>query len=186
MTDAGSAEAARLRPSRWTGALILAVVLAPLGALLVSAVDTWRQPARAGLGEPAPPLVGDTLDGARFDLGALRGKVVLLDFWATWCPGCTTWIPIAERLDRAYARDGFVLVGVNVEHDDEAQVRAFVASRRMHAPQLVVGPEVQARFGTFQLPTYWLVGRDGRVRGVWRGAFDEARARREIEAALAE
>jgi thiol-disulfide isomerase/thioredoxin len=180
------AELARLRPSRWVGAAILAAVLAPLAALLVSAVDTWRQPPRAGLGEAAPALVGETLDGAPFALTSLRGKVVLLDFWATWCPGCTSWIPIAERLDRRYARDGFVLVGANVEDEEVERVRTFVRERRLQAPQLVVGPDVQGRFGTFQLPTYWLVGRDGTVRGVWRGALDEATAQREIEAALAE
>lgn len=172
------------RGARALGGVILALVLAGLAYVGVGAVRLWRAPERPGPGQRAPALVGTTLDGAPFDLAALRGRVVLLDFWATWCPGCITWLPVAQRLHRELGPAGLVVVGLSVEHDDEASVRRVVAERGLVHPQLIVDPEVQARFGTFQLPTYWLIDREGRVVGVWRGAFDEALARARIQAAL--
>lgn len=172
------------RGARVLGAFILALVLAGLGYVGVGVVQLWRAPARPGPGQLAPPLVGTTLDGARFDLAALRRRVVLLDFWATWCPGCIAWLPIAQRLHRDLGPEGLVVVGVSIEHEDEASVRRVVAERGLEHPQLIIDPGAQARFGTFQLPTYWLIDREGRVVGVWRGAFDEALARARIEAAL--
>lgn len=172
------------RGARILGGLILALVLASLGYVGVGAIQLWRAPARPGPGQLAPPLVGTTLDGEPFDLAALRGRVVLLDFWATWCRGCITWLPIAQRLHHELGPSGLVVVGLSVEHDDEASVRRTVAERGLVHPQLIIDPDVQARFGMFQLPTYWLIDREGRVAGVWRGAFDEALARARIEAAL--
>lgn len=174
----------RPRRARAAGLALLAIPLAGMAYLAVGAVELSLAPARPGPGEPAPALVATTLDGQRFELASLQGQVVLVDFWATWCAGCTTWLPIAQRLQRDYASRGLVVVGASIEHEDAAAVQRVVAERRLEHPQIIVGPEVQARFGTYQLPTYWLVDREGRVAGVWRGAFDEVLARKAIERAL--
>ncbi len=175
-----------LRPlrSRAVGALLLAIPLVAMFALAIGLLARAMEPRRPGRGEPAPALTGTTLDGRPFDLAGLEGQVVLIDFWATWCAGCTTWLPIAQRLQREYGDDGLVVVGASIEHDDVASVREVVAARNIAHPQLVVGPDAQSRFGTYVLPTYWLIDREGKVAGVWRGAFAEATARQAIEDAL--
>jgi hypothetical protein len=89
------------------GGFILALVLAGLAYVGVGAVQLWRAPTRPGPGQLAPPLMGTTLDGEHFDLAALQGRVALLDFRASWCRGCITWIPIAQRLHHGLGPGGW-------------------------------------------------------------------------------
>jgi peroxiredoxin len=86
-------------------------------------------------GEPAPPLRLPALDGRELDLATLRGRVVLVNFWATWCPPCVTELPSLERLHRALAASGLVLVSVSAD-EDESALRRFVAERGITFPVL--------------------------------------------------
>ncbi|MBL8947695.1 MAG: TlpA family protein disulfide reductase, partial [Myxococcales bacterium] len=76
-------------------------------------------------GTQAPALVGKTLDGEPFDLASMRGQVVLLNVWATWCQPCREELPELERLHELYASRGFSVVGVSV--DRRAALRAVRA-----------------------------------------------------------
>lgn len=92
-----------------------------------------------------------------------RGKVMLLDFWASWCGPCRSALPNLKRLQALYGSGNFVLVSVS-EDDDESAWRAFVASHNMTWPQrLDSDGSIQSQFGVDALPTYVLIGRDGAV-----------------------
>ena len=93
----------------------------------------------------------------------LRGKVILLDFWASWCGPCRSALPNLKRLQALYGSGNFVLISVS-EDDDESAWRTFVASHNMTWPQrLDSDGSIQGQFGVDALPTYVLIGRDGAV-----------------------
>lgn len=136
------------------------VVTATLFALFLNA-DTQ---APVGRGTPAPafelPLVGS---GSSLSLEELRGKVVLLNFWATWCKPCEDEMPAMERLYRALGGSDFELVAVSVD-DDEAVVNAFVDRLGLSFPVLLDRTkEVASAYQTFRFPESLLIGRDGVV-----------------------
>jgi thiol-disulfide isomerase/thioredoxin len=92
-----------------------------------------------------------------------RGKVVLLDFWASWCGPCRNALPNLKRLQAVYGGGDFVVVSIS-EDDDEADWRTFVAGHNMTWPQrLDSDSSLQKQFGVNALPTYVLLGRDGAV-----------------------
>ncbi|HEV8111603.1 MAG TPA: carboxypeptidase regulatory-like domain-containing protein [Planctomycetota bacterium] len=119
------------------------------------------------VGDPAPPFDARTLAGAALASRDLRGKVVLLDFWATWCPSCRVELPHLIGAYDALARDGrFEIVGVSVDTDAELVPR-FVASRGVRWPQTALGPAARnpiARlFNVNSTPSTVLVDAEGRI-----------------------
>jgi thiol-disulfide isomerase/thioredoxin len=114
-------------------------------------------PAHPGSGTPA------SRSGADSPEAQYRGKVVLLDFWASWCGPCRSALPNLKRLQAVYGGDDFVVVSIS-EDDDESDWRAFVSSHQMTWPQrLDSNRALQKQFGVNGLPTYVLIGRDGSV-----------------------
>ncbi len=79
-------------------------------------------------GVPAPPFRLPNLSGGDADLASFGGRLVLVNFWATWCPPCVDEMPSLERLHRALGKDGLVVLGVSVD-EDEAALKRFVAER---------------------------------------------------------
>jgi len=122
--------------------------------------------ARPAAGEPAPALVLPELDGTPFDLAALRGKVVLVNFWATWCPPCREEMPALDALYARFRARGVELVGVSV---DRRRDRPAVekAAARLHYPVGLLAEATSDGFGKqAALPVTYVVDRDGKVRAV--------------------
>jgi peroxiredoxin len=145
------------------------VAVATLFALFLEA-DT---PAPVGRGTPAPafelPRVGG---GSSLSVEQLRGKVVLLNFWATWCKPCEDEMPAMERLYRALAGSDFELVAVSVD-EDEAIVDAFANRLGLSFPILMdSSKKVAMAYQTFRFPESLLVGRDGVVLERYVGPKD--------------
>jgi len=133
----------------------------------------------------APVFSLTTLDGKKFNLADYKGKVVLLDFWATWCGPCRIEIPGFVEMQDRYASAGFSVVGIDMD-DDPAAVPEFARQFRMNYPVAVGDARVSELYGgVYGLPTAFLIGRDGRVYAKLQGAFPVGVFDREVRALLA-
>ncbi len=156
------------RPS--VGAVLWLGVLGFLGMRL------WPElAAAAGVGggdERAPELRLTTLDGHAIDPESLRGIVVLVNFWATWCPPCRVEMPGFESVWRSRAGRGFTIVGVADDAASSGRIQAFLRERGITYPVARADGEVERAFGSPNvLPTSFLIDRSGRIRYTVRGIF---------------
>lgn len=111
-----------------------------------------------------PPLALPNHDGGRWDLADARGRVVVLNFWASWCEPCRTEMPSLELLAHRHERDGLVVMAVNHRETDTA-IRRFLDQMPISLPILRdVDGAVARDWGVRMFPTTVLVGRDGRAR----------------------
>jgi cytochrome c biogenesis protein CcmG, thiol:disulfide interchange protein DsbE len=123
--------------------------------------------ARAGndlaVGAPAPPIALTTLDGRHMDTRHLRGKVVILTFWATWCAPCRDELPQLSRYAQKHARDGLVVLAFSLDSPDKlAQVRA-VAKGLSFPVGLLGDPHVPGYGRIWHLPVNFTIDRDGNL-----------------------
>lgn len=124
------------------------------------------------------------LDGGTFRLSEQRGKVVLVNFWATWCPPCLEEMPAMERLWRKHKDAGFVLVAVSVDADPQ-KVVPFATEHRLTFPIVFdKSMAVAERYGVRALPSSFILGRDGQLAGLALGPrhWDNKASHRLIEA----
>jgi peroxiredoxin len=116
------------------------------------------------VGERGPDFVLKDLDGGSVSLGELRGKVVFLHFWATWCPPCLVELPGLVRFVRGLDRNRYVLLAVCVDNERPAKVRKFVESWGTAIPvYLDPGGSLARRYGTVRFPETYVLDVDGRV-----------------------
>jgi thiol-disulfide isomerase/thioredoxin len=106
------------------------------------------------------------VDGSQVDLSKMRGKVVLVDFWATWCPPCRGEVPNVVAAYKKYHDQGFDILGVSLDQNKDALL-AFTKENGMVWPQYFDGKgwdnEISKGFGIDSIPAMWLVGKDGKV-----------------------
>lgn len=160
----------------------------PIRFFLAAALALSATALRADVetGDPFPALSAAGLDGS---LPATEGKVVLVDFWASWCAPCRESFPAYAKLQADYAARGLVVVAVSVDKDPDQYAR-FV--KKFHPPFATLRDTTQklvTQVNVPTMPTCYLLGRDGRVRFLHRGFHGksmERELRREIEALLAE
>jgi peroxiredoxin len=151
----------------------------------------WPQVAAAfavGTGrEDAPVFTLQTLSGGTISLDELRGQVVLVNFWATWCPPCRIEMPGFERVYREKQAQGFAIVGISTDRAGTATVRGFLEARGITFPVAMATGQVVRDFGGVRaLPTSFLIDRQGRVRHEVRGYFAEPALRLAVDRLLAE
>lgn len=120
--------------------------------------------------KPAPSLEVTTLEGRRVSLASLRGKVVLLNFWATWCGPCRQEIPEFEELQRKYP-DKLQVVGMSVDELPAAAVEKVAVKMGINYPVAMASAAVQARFGGMpSIPVTIVIGPDGQIEQKNHGA----------------
>ena len=141
--------------------------------------------------KPSKPKVAEdfvlpTPDGLSFRLSEQRGKVVLVNFWATWCPPCLEEMPAMERLWRRHKDAGFVLVAISLDADPK-KVPPFVSARKFSFP-VALDPKmaVAEKYGVRALPSSFVIDRQGMMAGVALGprTWDDSAAHGLVQAML--
>ncbi len=113
----------------------------------------------------APDFTLKTIEGQEVTLSGLRGKVVLLDFWATWCGPCKESIPHLTQLHKNYQDKGFELIGMSLDKSGEVEmVRRFVKSMDIPYPIIMTPEDVARNYKITGLPTTVLIDKEGKVR----------------------
>ena len=136
---------------------------------------------------PAPTWRLQDLAGKTFTSDDFKGKVVVVDFWSTWCPPCRAEIPGYTELQRKYGKDGFMIVGISLDQAGPEVVKSFADKHGINY-QLVMGDEkVVAAFGGVEgIPTTFLIDRAGQIRDRKVGAEETAEYEKKIAAVLAD
>ena len=184
--------------SRWiiAGAAALSLGLLTL-PLLRGRTGGEIIPGQAGsAAAPATATSCDAVGTAKFDfvlkdehnepvkMADYKGKVVLLNFWATWCGPCKVEIPAFVELYAQYKEKGLVIVGVSVD-DSPEQLQAFMKEFKMNYPVLQMTPDIETAFGPFYgYPTSFFIARDGTICLKHLGPATKEQFEREIKALL--
>ncbi len=176
--------AERLRDAAGWGVVAAAVVLA---------IVAWSPSLRSAFGSPtetahrgAPgQLTLPTLDGRTWNLASHRGQVVLVNFWATWCPPCRMETPSLVALRNQYKSRPFEIVGISMD-DDQTQIGPFVKRYGVNYPILLPSGPLTLGGDVSALPTTFLVDRHGRIARQYVGMISERAVRADIEQLLGE
>ena len=115
-------------------------------------------------GGAAPPFRLPSLAGGEMDIASQRGKIVVLNFWATWCPPCVAEMPSLERLHRALSSEGLSVITISTD-EDEAELRQFLSARGLTLPVLrdPGGRVVASAYRTTGYPETFVLDREGRL-----------------------
>ena len=141
--------------------------------IVFSPASIFGQEARA------PQFALKDINGATVRLRSYRGKVVLINFWATWCPPCRAEMPDLVRLQRQYARQGLQIIGITYPPEEKNRVRRFARSLKVNYPIILGTSQLKARFSSEEtLPLTVVIDRDGKVNDIISGIllrqeFDE-------------
>lgn len=123
----------------------------------------------ASVGRPAPPIAGKDLNGKPVNLASLRGNVVIVDFWASWCKPCKDEMPVLQRLHAKYGKHGLSVVGVSVD-EEAGNAKAFAKKLKVTFPSIHDGDHAIAEsYKPKKMPTSVIVDRKGVVRFVHAG-----------------
>jgi thiol-disulfide isomerase/thioredoxin len=170
-----------------------------LGAAAALALGLFTLPTVLRSGSDAAPLAGATckaegqanlnftlkdMNGMDFNLAEQKGKVVLLNFWATWCAPCLAEIPEFVKFYEEKKDKGFVIVGVLTEDSGES-LKTFASEKQMTYPLVMIKPELEDAYGPiFGLPTSVLIARDGSVCKRHFGPMSREQLEREVKSLL--
>jgi peroxiredoxin len=131
------------------------------------------------IGQPMSDIRLKNLDGQQVSLADYKGKAVLINAWATWCPPCKAEMPAIEAYYQAHQAEGFVVLAIN-DGESQNQVKSFISDRGFTFPVLLdPNASLLNALGIHDFPTSILVGRDGNVKGIHVGMFTEEQLNQE-------
>lgn len=161
----------------------LLAVLAVVGLLTFGLLS--KGSAKIAVGQPVPDRALPVLGGnGKGKIADYRGRWVLVNLWASWCPPCRKEAPLLQRFWRRWRGRGLTVLGIDVQ-DNAPDALAFVRRYGLTYPQLrSVGEERSAAFGSTGVPENFLVDPRGRLALIWRGPVDEAFLRSRIVPAV--
>jgi thiol-disulfide isomerase/thioredoxin len=178
-------------PEFYSGKILYPAIAVLLGlSALFGLAILPRLPTRGGgmIGKPAPDFAlavaanGDP--GSRMSLGELKGRPILLDFWASWCGPCAVEAPVVDRLARRYEKRGLVVMGVNTSDPPEV-IRAYAAQKGLSYPMVIdAGSRASQEYGVDKLPSLVVIDKQGNVLAYLTGLVDEASLNEIVGAAL--
>ena len=150
------------------------------GCLLAGliAVSPPQAMAMASKGKPAPVFSLTTVANQKLDLASLRGKVVIIDFFATWCPPCRDAIPHLVDLQRQLGGKGLQVLGLSADEEDEVRgVRDFVTSQHINYPVALAPENLRDDYGLRAIPVLFVIDKKGNVVEVFRGLGGDMKKR---------
>jgi len=131
---------------------------------------------------PAPGWELKDVEGKPVNFSQFKGKVVVLDFWATWCPPCRSEIPGYEKLQEKYKDKGLVIIGVSVDQGGPEVVKKFEADFHMNYTVVLADDSLVQAFGGIEaIPTTFIIDRDGKIRDKKIGAMETAEYEKVIQ-----
>ena len=133
------------------------------------------------LPRPAPALDVRKLDGKPAGLADYKGKVAVVDFWATWCKPCVKSMPEMMKLHEKYGAKGFTVIGVSIDEDGAKSVRPFLEKRKITYPIVLDGSKAWKAWGVRAIPAVFLVDKEGNIVRQWTGNADKKELERAIE-----
>jgi thiol-disulfide isomerase/thioredoxin len=156
-------------------ALILALAFS-FSVLVSSAANAeWRTPAELGLPQTTPALQLNNLSGKQIDLANFKGKVVVVNFWASWCEPCREEFEELTQLQESYGSKGLVVLAVNLA-EMKPRVMQFLKGNGFSENSIEIlldrNSITYKSWRARGLPTTFLVSRSGRIEGVWIGAIE--------------
>jgi cytochrome c biogenesis protein CcmG/thiol:disulfide interchange protein DsbE len=162
-----------------------AVAVFLIATTTAAAADGIRVPLQsAETRKPAPALTLKDSSGKTMKLQQYRGKIVLLDFWATWCHGCKEEIPWFTEFSRKYESKGLKVVGVSLDGDGWKVLKPFLKTANIPY-RIILGDDPTAnRYGIETMPDTFLIDREGRIAAAYRGMVDRDDIEQNIRALL--
>jgi cytochrome c biogenesis protein CcmG/thiol:disulfide interchange protein DsbE len=157
------------------------------GAVLAAeppAVKTALRPLEART--PAPDFALASADGATITLSRYKGRVVLLDFWATWCTGCKVEIPWYQEFQKKYAPRGLTSIGAAMDDEGWAKVEPYLREHPINYPIVIGNPSLVKPYKVDNMPVTLLLDRQGKVADWHVGMVDKDAWEMEIQQLLAE
>jgi len=135
-------------------------------------------------GMTPPPFSRTGLDGKPVNLAAFKGKVMLLDFWASWCAPCVVAIPHFRDLQVRWGKRGFQVIGISMD-DSASEARAAATRLGVNYPVIMGDAKLAIGYGgILGLPVEMLVGREGRIVSIWHGETPPAIIEKAVIASL--
>jgi len=139
-------------------------------ALLLAATTIHAQ-----VGEQAPAFSLKDNDGKTYSPESLKGKVIVLNFWATWCPPCRAEIPAFKTVYDKYREKGVEILGVSLDHKGWDVIRPFLKQHEINYPVVLGGADIAKAYGNIRsIPTTVIIDRKGKVIDSHVGAMSEA------------
>jgi peroxiredoxin len=164
-------------------ATLLVLVLMPVIALAQeSGSPSGQQPAR----KPAPDFVLRDAKGAEVQLADFKGRVLLLDFWATWCTGCKQEIPWFIEFDSKYRTQGLASVGVAMDDERWQTVKPYLAEHPISYQIVMPDADIAKRYGITNMPVTLLIDRQGRIADMHVGVVAKEAWEQRIQELLRE
>lgn len=143
-----------------------------------------RSAPRTSATAQAPDFSVTDIQGRKLSLSEFHGKVVLLDFWATWCAPCLQEIPHFVDMQRKYGEQGFQAIGISMD-DGPKPVQQFYEEHKLNYPVAIGSSKLAESYGgILGLPVTFVINRDGQIRKKFVGATDPAQIEQEVVAAL--
>jgi peroxiredoxin len=135
-------------------------------ALLLSVASAQEAPGKDILGKRAPDFTLSSVSGEKFRLSSLKGKIVVLDFWAVWCGPCTDSMPFFQKLQDNYRTQGLEVVGLHVEDrmPPAEDVEAFLEELGIRYRNVVSTTKVDDSYAVYAMPTTYILDRKGVVQ----------------------
>jgi len=111
----------------------------------------------------APDFTLPAVDGSMVKLSDYEGKVIMVDFWATWCPPCQEMLPVLSKLHKRFSMEGLVILGVSLDQEGLGLLGPYVYENRIPYKVLMGNDEVKKGFGVTSIPTLFMIDREGRL-----------------------